>query len=122
MTQAIAKRRWFRFSLRTMFVVVTVVAIFVGYHVHWIRERHSLLDRAKQPPGRDIIELPGEPLSAPGLLWLFGERGVAEIWIHFYEPPVHQMNGQGETTPEQEAEGERIHRYFPESSYRVIAE
>ena len=33
------KRRWFRFSLRTLFVVVTVFAIWLGYHVNWIQER-----------------------------------------------------------------------------------
>ncbi len=46
----LTRRRWFRFSLRTMFVLVTVIAIFVGYHVNWIRQRNEL--RADQ--GMDL--------------------------------------------------------------------
>ena len=36
--------RWFRFSLRTLFVVVTVFGVFFGwvvYQLNWIRERHD---------------------------------------------------------------------------------
>ena len=37
------RRRWLQFSLRTMFVVVTVLAIFIAYHVNWIRQRHRIV-------------------------------------------------------------------------------
>jgi len=40
------KRRWFRFSLRTMFVVVTLVAVFLawlGWELSYIRERKAWL-------------------------------------------------------------------------------
>ena len=33
------KRRWPRFSLRTMFVVVTVFGCWLGWNIHCIRER-----------------------------------------------------------------------------------
>jgi hypothetical protein len=36
-------RRWFQFSLGTMFVVVTVAAVVVGWELKLIRERRSLL-------------------------------------------------------------------------------
>ena len=38
------KRRWPQFSLRTMFVVVTVLAVplgWIGYSLNWIRQRHE---------------------------------------------------------------------------------
>ena len=38
------ERRCFRFSLRTMFVVVTVMGGWLGYCLNWIRERHAALD------------------------------------------------------------------------------
>ena len=50
-------RRWWlpRYTLRTLFVVVTLVAVamgWLGYHLNWIRQRHefsaSLAERRKQ--------------------------------------------------------------------------
>ena len=38
------KRRW-TFTLRTLFVVVTVFGIWLGYEMNWIRERHAFLTR-----------------------------------------------------------------------------
>ena len=67
------KRRWFRFSLRTMFVVVTVLCVWLGYQLNWIRQRRDFYVRYN---GRFTTE----PFngSAPGVLWLFGETG----WPH----------------------------------------
>ena len=36
-------RRRFRFSLRTMFVLVTVFSVWLGYHLNWIRQRREML-------------------------------------------------------------------------------
>jgi len=36
-----SRRRWFRFSLRTMFVVVTLLALALGHEVNLIRERRE---------------------------------------------------------------------------------
>jgi hypothetical protein len=36
------KRRWFRFSLRTLFVVVTVIACWLGWNVHVVRQRQAV--------------------------------------------------------------------------------
>jgi len=45
-------RRWFKwswltFSLRTLFVVVTVLAVFIAYHVNWIRQRNEFIARER---------------------------------------------------------------------------
>ena len=40
------RRRLFRFSLKTLFVLVTVLGVFLGWlavQVKWIRDRHQLL-------------------------------------------------------------------------------
>ena len=39
------KPRRFRFSLRTLFVVVTLVGCWLGYQLNWIRQRHDMLPR-----------------------------------------------------------------------------
>ena len=88
------KRRWFAYSLRTLFVVITVLGCWLGYEWNWIRQRHEMLAK----PEACIIEgstistslaimkaqwnAEGlEPASAPGLLWLFGEQGVTELRV-----------------------------------------
>ena len=84
------RRRWFRFSLRTLFVAVTLLAIplgWLGYSVHWIRQRHAALAASGPAAGWTTQNMgwEGFPLSperqAPGLLWLFGELGVSRIHI-----------------------------------------
>jgi hypothetical protein len=56
------KRRWFQFTLRTLFVVVTVLACWLGYAVSWIKQRHAFLAQpmTKPPPGRWIYNPPSD--------------------------------------------------------------
>lgn len=86
------KRRWFRFSLRTLFVVVTVFCSWLGYELNWIRERHELLARQKAiAVGSEEIALPTCGLSwlwvppkvdrAPSPLWIFGEQPITNLEI-----------------------------------------
>src|SRR4051794_285454 len=37
------RRRWFSFSLRTLFVVVTVVGVYLGWQLRIVRERKAVL-------------------------------------------------------------------------------
>src|SRR4249920_2312085 len=37
------KRRWFRFSLRTMFIVVTIFGVWLGWQLQIVRERKELI-------------------------------------------------------------------------------
>ena len=39
----VPKRRWFQWSLRTLFVVMALFGCWLGYEVNWIRERHTWL-------------------------------------------------------------------------------
>ena len=58
------KRRWFRWSLRTMFVVVTVVAVLLGWELKFIRERHEFLRHTVYPflnHDRGILLVPIKP-------------------------------------------------------------
>ena len=69
------KRRWYQFSLRTMFVLVFVVSVplaWVGYSLNWIKERCAILDRGEV----SLVdsELSGVFAEARGLLWIFWRR------------------------------------------------
>jgi hypothetical protein len=46
------KRRWFRFSLRTMFVLVTVFCVWLGYELNQIHSRKSLIAKIRAAGGK----------------------------------------------------------------------
>jgi hypothetical protein len=74
------RRRWLRFSLRTLFLLVTLVAVWLGWSLNWIRQRqyvvaHSSVETTSWETG--------EPVNAPGLLWLFGEPGYYDVRVLF---------------------------------------
>ena len=51
MDDAKPKRRWFQFSLRWLFVLVTLLAIWLGWQVSIVRERNHLRTTAADAAG-----------------------------------------------------------------------
>ena len=45
------KRRWFRFSLRMLFVLVTVLCVWIGWNANIVRERKSILAEIERTIG-----------------------------------------------------------------------
>ena len=41
-------RRYFQFSLRTLFALMTILCVWLGYQLNWIRERHKALEELQQ--------------------------------------------------------------------------
>jgi hypothetical protein len=74
------KHRWFqfRFSLRTLFVLVTVVAIWFGWSLNWIRERRAFL---RDGLGQAYLSYQ-DPPPAPSFLWVFGEEGAEIVCVN----------------------------------------
>lgn len=76
------RHRW-SFGLRTFLLVITIIAgplAWVGYSVHWIRQRHEFLEH--HIAVREKYDLNDERIQpkAPCGLWLLGEEGIPEIW------------------------------------------
>jgi len=78
------RRRWFQFSLRTLFVVVTVSAVWLGWELKFIRDRKALRKSIVDGGGtvqmasyhRDIgfdPKYPGAPVMPPWRRWLGDE-------------------------------------------------
>ena len=59
------KRRWFKFDLRTMFVVVTIFGVWLGWQLRVVRERKAILAE---------IERSGPGLADLHLYWLPGPK------------------------------------------------
>ncbi len=81
----VPKRRWFRLSLRTMFVLLTVFGCWLGYQVHWIRQRHEFLEIQQQarighPKVLHTTQSIPAP-RAPATLAVFGETGYSVVYL-----------------------------------------
>jgi hypothetical protein len=123
-----SRRRWFQFGVGTMFLVVTVVAAFLAYHVNWIRERHALVNAAgdsKTIYSFDVMDpfapdLPSTPEKAPGLLGLFGEHGYHNVEIIFSRVLTGDsgISNNRDLMPSELAEVRRVQVLFPEAEVR----
>ncbi len=74
---SIERRRWYRWSLRTLFAVVTVFAVWLGWHMKIVHQRRAYLDGLKS---RGLsYELVSESESA--------YRDVGSDYMSYYELP-----------------------------------
>ena len=128
------KRRWFAFSLRTMFVVVTVFGSAAGFgnwinnQRNWIRQRHEFLEKGLKESmtlideGRSLIDLnrlPGDGgfRLAPGVLWLLGERGIKNLNLPVPSRRFAQPSPKPSSyyLPESDSYYQQTRELFPES-------
>jgi hypothetical protein len=109
LAKIITTRRWFRFSLRTLFLVITVFAVWLGYYFNWIRERHQVLEgvefAAKIVESRNgVIGFVPPPHAFPLSLTILGEQSINAIAIP-----------GSKTDPGNEAKLASFARLFPEA-------
>lgn len=108
------RRRW-SFSLRTFFVVMTLVACWLGYRLNWIRERHEMLSAPEEPlmmvsgPNFDWFDGPIPDRPTPFALWLFGETTFRALLV---EPCADAI--------ETENRLRRARSLFPEAEIRLL--
>src|SRR5947207_801376 len=79
MSDAAPRHRWCQFSLRTLFVVVTLWGLWLGYAASWIHQRQTFIRGGGIAGFRPWGDEPG-PL-APGGLWMLGEHGYYRIFV-----------------------------------------
>lgn len=131
----------FRYTLRFLLAIVLVAAIFCGYHMVWIRQRHAFL--AEQQVHYDGIEAELDQArkksmstatvnyihsSSPkqksfNFLWLFGEQPCPSVILVFHSDPVppdgrsglaNRLTWHDELFPA--AVIEQAHKLFPEAA------
>ncbi len=102
MIVSVKLRRLFQFRLRSLFVLVALAALacYPANQVHWLRERRAFL--AHEGVTDWTVAYARHPVArptAPGLLWLLGEKGVGKLVVR----------------PENEADVAAAKRLFPEA-------
>ena len=84
------KRRWLRFSLRTLFVVLTALSIWLGSTVSVVREPKVVLQDMRATPGFDVAPagvtsyVGGSAPRRATISWLrqwLGDEGIESIWF-----------------------------------------
>jgi hypothetical protein len=113
-------RRWFGFSLRTLFVVVTALACGLGWQLNVVRARHAALKQMAVTPGFHITTAAAWRARVAGTspfppaatiprvrVWL-GDEAIQEIW---YTPPIQ--------TP-REFQLAELRKLFPEAEVREV--
>jgi hypothetical protein len=113
MTNASPTRR-FRFSVRTLFVAVTVLGVWIGYQCNWIRERRAAAMRTESPelhcvPTDEDEGLYTLPRPRPFVLWLFRQPTYASVSVLFEQRPGGVLDA------EQLQEFRRLIALFPEA-------
>jgi len=71
------RRRWFRFSLRTLFVLVTLMGTFLGWlgvQLKWMRDREATFNH-----GSSFVGFEGN--LAPWSIRLLGAPGFRDIYL-----------------------------------------
>lgn len=98
------RRRWFRFSLRTLFVLLTVFACWLGWNVHRSQERMRILRQLTLQRAIASINWQdgskGEKAQALAW-WPFGACQIASIFLedgHFTNADVDRLQALLPTT------------------------
>ena len=100
------QRRRLRFSLRALFLAVTIVGGWLGYHLNWIRERHAFLSQ----PHVTTTLIPAH--RAPLALSMMGEPGKTTV--------VVQCDWESsKLSSYEEAQVALARRLFPEAAVKV---
>jgi len=131
----LTSRRWLRFSLRGMFVFVTLFSIWLSYHVNWMRHRQLARQWIEQheSPGHwsrvnpldvtwtkaDGTKHRGKPADAPWALRLLGEPRLELIHLDkskLSEADIPRINSLLDLFPEANHSG--VHVDEPGLVYR----
>ena len=102
-----------RYRLSGMLAVTAIMAFWMWRQVEWIKERRELF------ASKQLSDATDSTVTAPGLLWLFGEHGHSEIYSNV--PP----QSEGDAIEQErrltllfpEASGIYVEIYCPPSSF-----
>ena len=101
------RRRWFSFSLRTLFVVVTIFCVWLGWQVRIVHERRAVLDEIA---GAGYVTLEDSHWKRPSYQELIRVSSVRRL---FGDSSYFSITVPPNTSPQLL---ERLEYAFPESN------
>jgi hypothetical protein len=137
--------RSFRFGLRTVFLLTTILCLFAGYYANWIHQRRSFLnEQAARWQQKDVkvaswweirqvratnITSNAVYCKPPGLLRVFGVRGYHRVYLlvppedtHLCFRPADRPSRFDEFwMNNQQPDYVRAKRLFPEAEIAVFS-
>ena len=114
-----SNRRWFRFSLRTLFVVVTLVCIALGWDAAKVIQRNALLGQIKFREGSTLVDWSDpDRTSRRGVLASSARRRSFPMTGHSISPVRRLLRDRsiGFAAVFTEAEFEAFRGRFPEAT------
>jgi hypothetical protein len=100
---------WRRISLRMMFVVMTLIACYLGYHANTVHARRRVRQQYDEYSAVQFSDTQGRPQAQfPWIRRLLGDAAVQSIYLHRYT---------GRITPE---EVELLQQTFPEADVSEV--
>ena len=105
-----ARRTWFRFSLRSLFALVTIASVWLGYQMSIVRERQTL--RSSIVAGGGVVTETDPSAArmpdiedAPWYRRILGDRAVASIQLATNATPTPDVRHVLRAFPEAEVWG-----------------
>jgi hypothetical protein len=114
MTTPSHPRRWLTFSLRSFFVLLTVLTAWFGWNLHQVRQREVVLQHMRQPPLSTSAQYawitPQDKYNYQTKPW----RSLPFMWSLLGAEPMDSIN----LNPNVYSEDDRqyIQRLFPEAT------
>jgi hypothetical protein len=110
-----SRRRWFRFGLRTLFIVVTVLCCYLAWETSVVRQRQAVLKELRAKGRVQIVTAQRAQLSLPNsrvaqvslVRRLLRDEAIQGIWFGWYP-----------AAPQEERE--RLAKVFPEATFHEI--
>jgi hypothetical protein len=107
-------RRWFRFSLRTMFIVVTVFACWFGWQTKIVRDRKAALTEARKNPSFHVTTVADWLQWAPVAVQAPETPSVSFVRRWLGDEPIYSISILGHVDGS-EAALDRFKNVFPEA-------
>ncbi|QDT76011.1 hypothetical protein [Lacipirellula limnantheis] len=70
-----------RFTIRAILILMTLLAIFLGYHINWIHQRSAAIEDGWIAEVHNYWTPDDPHIAAPGLLGLFGQHGYGRLTV-----------------------------------------
>ncbi len=111
-TPSKSRLTWFRFNLRSLFVVMTLVACWFGWQANTVHKRQELLRQLKNNPKFSVVLYPPMELGSNRP---YTSVSITRRWLG--DVPVHRIMFSGSLNTTNSLTFRRMKQLFPEAEF-----